>query len=79
MKHLVKRNSKEISAYWRDKQIECFTFNIIQYHPTTKNSDQTKTFFFIIEAETNKCLRVTFCKTDTPELDLLDFWHKCVS
>ena len=20
-----------------------------------------------------------FCKTDTPELDLLDFWHKCVS
>ena len=28
-------------------------------------------------------LRVTFCKTDTPEihdpLDLLDFWHRCVS
>ena len=27
--------------------------------------------------------RVTFCKTDTPEIhdpfDLLDFWHKCVA
>ena len=30
MKHLLKRNNEEISAYLRDKQIECVTFNIIQ-------------------------------------------------
>ena len=39
MKHLLERNYKEISAYLRDKQIECFKFNIIQNHPTTKNND----------------------------------------
>ena len=42
MKHLLKINNKEISAYLRDKQIECFTFNIIQHHPTTKNNDSDK-------------------------------------
>ena len=42
MKHLLKRNNKEISAYLRDKQIECFTFSIIQHHPTTKNNDSDK-------------------------------------
>ena len=52
MKHLLKRSDKEISAYLRDKQIECFTFNFIQ-QPRTMI--QTKTFCFI-EAETNKCL-----------------------
>ena len=31
IKHLLKRNNKEISAYLRDKQIECFTFNTIQH------------------------------------------------
>ena len=36
MKHLMKRNNNEISDYLRDKQIECFTFNIIQHHPTAK-------------------------------------------
>ena len=41
MNHLLKRN-KEISAYLRDKQIECFTFNIILHHPTTKNNDSGK-------------------------------------
>ena len=30
MKHLLKRNNEEISAYLREKQIECFTFNINQ-------------------------------------------------
>ena len=49
---LLKRNNKEIPAYLRDKQIECFTFNIIQ-QPRT--SIQTKTFCFI-EAEANECL-----------------------
>ena len=39
MKHLLKRNNKEISAYLRHIQIECFTFNIIRHHPTTKNND----------------------------------------
>ena len=42
MKHLLKTNNKEISAYLRDKQIECFTLNIIQQHPTTKNNDADK-------------------------------------
>ena len=42
MKHLVKRNNKEISAYLRDKQIERHTFNIIQHHPTTKNNGSDK-------------------------------------
>ena len=42
MKHLLKRNKKEISAYLRDKQIECFTFNIIQEHPTAKNNDSDR-------------------------------------
>ena len=39
MKHLLKRNNKEISAYLRDKQIECF---IIQHNPTTQNNDSDK-------------------------------------
>ena len=56
MKHLLKTNNKEISTYLRDKQIECFTFNIIQYHPKPKTMILTKTFCFI-EAQTNKCLR----------------------
>ena len=47
MKHLVKSDNKEISAYLRDKQIDCFTFSIIQHHPTTKNDDSDKTFHFI--------------------------------
>ena len=55
MKRLLKRNRKEISAYLRDKQIECFTFNIIQHHPATKNNDSDKDVCFI-EAETNKFL-----------------------
>ena len=42
MKHLVKRNNKEISAYLRGKQIECCTFNIIQHHPITENNDSDK-------------------------------------
>ena len=42
MKHLLKTNNKEISAYLRDKQIECFTLNFIQHHPTTKNNDADK-------------------------------------
>ena len=42
MKHLLKRNNKDISAYLRGKQIECFTFNIIQHHPTAKNNDSDK-------------------------------------
>ena len=42
MKHLLKRNNKEISAYLRDKQIECFTFNIIQHHSKTQNDDSDK-------------------------------------
>ena len=37
MKHLLKRNNKEIFAYLRDKETECFTFNIIQHHPTSSN------------------------------------------
>ena len=42
MTHLLKKNNKEISAYLHDKQIEYFTFNIIQHHPTTKNNDSDK-------------------------------------
>ena len=42
MTHLLKRNNKEISAYLHDKQIEYFTFNIIQHHPTAKNNDSDK-------------------------------------
>ena len=52
MKHLVRRNNKEVSAYLRNKQIECYTFNIIQQQ---RALTQTKTFCFI-EAETNKRL-----------------------
>ena len=37
MKRLAKRNNKEISACLRDKQIECFTFNIIKRHQMTEN------------------------------------------
>ena len=44
MKHLLKRNNKEISAYLHDKQIECFTFNIIQHHPTAKSNDSDRRF-----------------------------------
>ena len=42
MKHLLKRNNKEISAYLCYKQIECCIFNIIQHHPTTDNNDSDK-------------------------------------
>ena len=42
IKHLLKRNKKKISAYLRDKQVDCFTFNIIQHHPTTKNNGSDK-------------------------------------
>ena len=38
----MKGNNKEISAYLHDKQIECFTFNIIQHYPATKNNDSDK-------------------------------------
>ena len=48
----IEKKTKYISAYLRDKQIECFTFNIIQ-QPRTMI--QTKMFCFT-EAETNKCL-----------------------
>ena len=54
MKLLLKRNNEEIPACLRNKQVECFIFNIIQHHPTTKD-DNRKTFCFI-EAEINKCL-----------------------
>ena len=53
MKHLLKRN-KEIFANLHDKEIECFTFNIIQHHPTNENNDSDKDV--LLEAETNKCL-----------------------
>ena len=52
MKHLVERNTKEISGYLRDKQIECCTFNIIQHHPTTENNDSDKD----VKAKINKYL-----------------------
>ena len=42
MKHSLERNNKQISAYLRDKQIECITFNIILHHPTTENNDLNK-------------------------------------
>ena len=42
MKHLLKRNNKDIYAYLRDKKIECFTFNIIHHHPTTENDNSDK-------------------------------------
>ena len=42
MKHLVKRNNKEISAYLCNKQTECHIFNIIQHYPTTENNDSDK-------------------------------------
>ena len=42
MKHLLKRNNKEISAYLRDKQSVSFTFNMIQHHPATKDNDSDK-------------------------------------
>ena len=42
MKHFLKRNNKEISAYLGDKQIEYCTFNIIQHHPTTESNDSDK-------------------------------------
>ena len=53
MKHLLKRKNKEISAYLTDKQIECFTFNIIQHHSTIKNNDLDKDVLLQVEAETN--------------------------
>ena len=46
MKLLLERNIKEISAYLRDKEIECFTFNVIQQHPTTKNNGSDKDVSF---------------------------------
>ena len=42
MKHVLKRNNKEISAYLDHKKFECFTFNIIQHHPTAKDNDSDK-------------------------------------
>ena len=42
MKHLLKRDNKEISTDLHDKEIECRTFNIIQHHPTTDNNDSDK-------------------------------------
>ena len=39
---LLKRNNKEISSYFRDKQIECRIFSIIQHHPITDNNDSDK-------------------------------------
>ena len=42
MKHVLKRDNKEISAYLRDKQIKCFTPSITEHHPTTKNNDSDK-------------------------------------
>ena len=45
MKYLLKINNKEISAYLRDKQIECFTSSMIQHHSTTKNNDSDKDVF----------------------------------
>ena len=42
MIHLLERNNKMIPVYLRDKKIECFTFNIIQHDPTTKNNDSDK-------------------------------------
>ena len=42
MKDLSKTNNKEISTYLHDKQIKCYTFNMVQHHPTTKNSDSDK-------------------------------------
>ena len=41
MKHLVKGNT-EISAYMREEQTECCTFNIIQHHPIIDNNDSNK-------------------------------------
>ena len=41
MKHLLKRNHKEISAYLLDKQIERCTFSFNQHHPT-ENNDSDK-------------------------------------
>ena len=46
MKHLLKRNNKEIFAYLGDKQIECFTFNLIQHHPKNENHDLDKDALF---------------------------------
>ena len=39
MKHLVKTNNKEISAYLHDKQIECCTFN---HRSIVENNDPDK-------------------------------------
>ena len=55
MKHLLKRNNKEISAYLCEKQIKCCTFKINQHHPATENNDTDKDALFI-EAEIKKCL-----------------------
>ena len=58
MNHLLKRHNKEISADLHELQIQCFTFNTIQHHPTPKNKDvQTKTF-----ASSNKTLRCSLAR-----------------
>ena len=57
MKHLLKRNNKEIPSYLRDKQLNVphsASFDIIQ-QPTTITMTKTKKFCFI-ETETNRCL-----------------------
>ena len=42
MKHLLKRNNKEIYAYLRGKQIECAHSTSFNIHPTTDNNDSDK-------------------------------------
>ena len=44
--------NKEIFAYLRDKEIECYTFNIVQQPKTIAQ----RKAFCLIEAKTNKCL-----------------------
>ena len=44
MKHYLKRNDEKIFAYLLDKQIECFTFNIIQHHTQMKTITQQASF-----------------------------------
>ena len=56
MKHLLKRNNKEIAAYYVTNKLNVshsILFNIIHRQPRTMI--QTKAFCFI-EVETNKCL-----------------------
>ena len=54
MKHLLKRNNKEIIAHLRDKHFECCIFNIVEHHQTFVKKTDTKRFCFT-DMETNKC------------------------